>query len=112
MATDRAAKATAERKARFLAAFREDGTVTHAAKIAAIDRATVYRWLEDDDAFAKDYADAKEEGIESLERVARERAKNKSDVLLIFLLKAARPDIYADRVKTETTNVVRIVDDL
>ena len=90
-------------KQRFLEAFSTDGTVTGSAKAAGIARCTVYDWRESDPVFAQAFEDAKEAGVESLEREARRRAMGRSDVLLIFLLKAARPDVYAERVKAEHT---------
>ena len=42
---------------------------------------------------------ATEHWHEDLRSVAIERAKTKSDILLIFLLKALRPDLYDDEVR-------------
>ena len=104
------------RQERFLIAFSQVGTVLHAAKIAEIDRKQHSRWLKDDPEYAARFAQAEIEAIEHLEREARRRAmegtdepiywrgekidtvKKYSDVLLIFLLKAARPERYRERV--------------
>jgi hypothetical protein len=103
------------KRAAFLAAYAENGTITHAAKAAGVDRATHYRWLDDAD-YAERFGVAQEESIEALEREGRRRAvegteepvyqggklvgtiRKYSDTLLIFLLKAQRPAVYRERV--------------
>jgi hypothetical protein len=42
-----------------------------------------------------------------LEDEALRRAKDKSDTLLIFLLKARRPEKYKDRISTEHSGTVK-----
>lgn len=91
----------------------------HAAQVAGIDRGTHYRWLQDDPEYAAAFAESSESAIERLEREAVRRAaegvsepvyhrgqvvghvQKYSDTLLIFLLKAARPDKYRDNVRME-----------
>lgn len=85
------------KKAAFLAAYARQGNISGAAKAAGIDRVTHYRWLVDP-VYAQAFQEAGEDAIDSLEAVARERAFAGSDVLLIFLLKAARPARYRERV--------------
>jgi len=41
---------------------------------------------------------------DALEREAFERAKNKSDVLIIFLLKGLKSSVYHDRVESSVTH--------
>lgn len=48
-------------------------------------------------AFAAQANDAIEAGMDELEDVARQRATDSSDTLLIFLLKARRPEKYRER---------------
>jgi hypothetical protein len=82
----------------FLAAYAETGSVRTAAKAAQISRTSHKNWLPDP-AYAAAFADAKEDAIETLEGIARERAireRNPSDVLLIFLLKGLRPEMYRE----------------
>ena len=99
----------------FLAAFAQLASVTHAAEAAQINRREHYRWLPDP-AYAEAFAEAQQIAIESLEREARRRAvegveepvfhngrvcgtiRRYSDTLLIFLLKAAYPEKYRERV--------------
>lgn len=106
---------TAINKAKFIEAFAGVGNVSAAAKLAGVGRRTHYQWLKDDAAYAEAFADAVDEAADRLEVEARRRAvngivepvfhkgvqvgtiKKYSDTLLIFLLKGARPDKYAER---------------
>lgn len=108
--------ATHQKRAAFLAAYRETGTVKAAAKAAGIDRRTHYRWLEDP-AYAESFEDARQEAGEALEDEARRRAiqgveepvfyqgevvgfrRRYSDTMLIFLMKGNLPEKYGERVQ-------------
>jgi hypothetical protein len=97
-----------------LEAYARIGTVVHAAQHVGLPRRTHYKWLKKDPTYARQIAEAEEEAIQHLEREARRRAmvgveepvyyrgqvcgavRKYSDTLLIFLLKAKRPDIYRD----------------
>ena len=71
-----------------------------AAEVAGVNRTSVYRWLEHDAEFAVGFHQAEEASTERLEREAYHRATRRrqpSDALLIFLLKARRPERYRDR---------------
>jgi len=61
-----------------------------------MSRATAYLWREKDAEFARAWDDAKEDGVDRLEDIAKQRAFDGSDTLVIFLLKANRPDKYRD----------------
>lgn len=109
----------------FLAAYAQTGNITAAAKAAGIARQSHYDWLAADPEYAKRFADAHEEAIERLEAEARRRAsvgveepvyykgkqigavRRYSDTLLIFLLKAARPSVYRDRVDVTHDDAAR-----
>lgn len=98
----------------FLLSLSECGNVTQAAKDAGISRMTAYRHRERDAEFAEAWDDAVEEGTDALEAEARRRAmqgveepvyykgyvvghvQKFSDTLLIFLLKAYRPETFRD----------------
>ena len=104
------------KKAAFLLVFPDEGTVTHAAARVGIDRATHYRWLHDDAAYASAFAEAEVKATDNMEREARRRAiegtdepvyqggklighiRKYSDTLLIFMMKAAMPAKYRERV--------------
>lgn len=107
------------RKNSFLAAFSECGVISRAAEIAGIDRGAHYRWIQDDLEYAKAFHDAEEVAAERLEEEARRRAvegterpvyyqgqqcgtiREYSDTLLIFLLKGAKPEKYAERIRND-----------
>ncbi|MCZ4315159.1 terminase [Comamonadaceae bacterium G21597-S1] len=96
-------------------------TVRDAARTACVARCTAYRWRDDDAEFAEAWDDAIDAGTELMEREAIRRGmsgvtrpvfhKGKvcghlqeySDTLLIFMLKARRPDVYRERATFEHT---------
>jgi hypothetical protein len=112
-------KFTAELRAAFLSALAEHGFVTRAARSAGINRDTARKARKNDPAFAAAWAEAMAEYVENLEAEADRRAyrgtarpvfyqgekcgeiQEYSDTLLIFRLKALKPDVYADRSKHE-----------
>lgn len=125
-------------RSRFLAELAATGNVTHSAKVAVVNKQTVYNHRMQDGDFAAAWADAIEESNDNLEAEARRRAvdgvdepvvyqgelmgswvgpdgkpatketdgarfipltvKKYSDVLLIFLLKANRPQKFRERI--------------
>ena len=109
------------KQAVFLVAFAEHATVAAAATAAHVGRRTHYDWLEADDAYAAHFKDVEEGVTEALEAEARRRAQHGidepvhyqgkkvdtirrySDTLLIFLLKARRPEMYRERVDHSLT---------
>lgn len=115
-------KATPKKGERFLAALRKTGNVTQAAKAERVDRVTAYTWRNNDEEFAKQWDEALEEATDLLELEARRRAQDGtpepvyhrgqqvgtvqkySDTLLIFLLKAHRPNKFKDRVDMTSNN--------
>lgn len=84
----------------FLKALADTGVVRAACEAAEVDRATVYKYRDHNEGFRKQWDEALEASTDALEAVARMRATTISDTLLIFLLKANRPDKYR-----ETRNV-------
>src|SRR5206468_803097 len=60
-----------------------------------------------DEQFADAWEDALEAGTQVLEDEARRRALDRSDTLLIFLLKARRPHVYRDNVRVASVGVMR-----
>ena len=107
------------RKPAFLLAYLSTASVTKAAKAAKIDRILHYRWLREDPEYAVDFAAAQNEAAQILEDEAVRRAHQGtrkpiyyqgekcgvvleySDSLLMFLLKAFRPDKYRERSSLE-----------
>jgi hypothetical protein len=123
VAKRRAAALLKRRKAVFLQALTDTHQVVEAAAAAEVGRSTVYEWRASDVAFASAWADVLEASTELLEREAFRRAaegtdkpvyhqgelvdtyKEFSDVLLMFLLKARRPDVYRESHKLELGGV-------
>lgn len=105
---------TPEKVAAFLSGLRLGASVSLAARNAGIPRQTVYEWRDQSEQFRKDWDDAVEEGTDGLEDAARTRAQDGvdepvfyqgevcgavrkySDTLMIFLLKARRPEKFRD----------------
>lgn len=109
---------SAKLQAAFLAAYSECGVITRAAKMCGMNIRRHYEWLDHPvhgEAYEEAFVEAREHAAGLLETEARRRAiegtrepvfwqgehvadKVKySDTLLIFLLKGALPDKYADR---------------
>jgi hypothetical protein len=105
--------------ATFLAALEETAMVSEACKRAGISRQTAYEARQRDEEFAVAWHEVEERATERLEREAYRRAaegtlkpvvsaghlvteeRQYSDGLLMFLLKARRPEKYRDNVKVE-----------
>ena len=97
-----------------LEAYEIYGTVVKACEVARVARSEHYRWIRNK-RYAARFREAEEHAIQALETEARRRAMvgiekpifykgqaiahihSFSDGLLMFLLKAKRPDIYRDR---------------
>ena len=93
------------------------GSVTIAAQRAQLRRSTLYQMRKDDEAFAERWAQALDLGVERLQDNAMNRAMNGTsrpvwrngrqvgsvqqfdNRLLQFLLRAHKPQLYADRGK-------------
>jgi hypothetical protein len=101
-------KRTPKKAEIFLAALDEGCSIAGACERAVIARSTAYAWRRDDPDFAEAWDSAVETGTDALEDEAVKRAKAGSDTLLIFLLKARRPDKYKDRVSTEHAGSIAV----
>jgi hypothetical protein len=115
----RRAQMTPARRARFLAHLAEGHAVKYAAEAVRLSRNRLYELRQTDPAFAAAWAAAEDAGTEVLEEAARRRAvegvvhetpiyyqgdhvgtvveTKYSDGLLMFLLKARRPEKYRER---------------
>jgi hypothetical protein len=114
------------KQAAFLAAYRQLGVVSRAAKITGINRSRHFEWLQEDtDNYRQRFAEAHNEAIEVMEAEAHRRAvegwtkpvfgsggqgvgtvqvgtvREYSDTLLIFLLKGANPEKYRDNSRVQ-----------
>lgn len=103
-----ASKATPKKRQQFCDVLAAGGSVTKAAATIHINRMTAYRWRERDKGFAKDWDDAIERGTDLLEDVAIERAMDKSDTMLIFMLKARRPEKFKERYEAAFTGNIAV----
>jgi hypothetical protein len=100
------------KKSAFLKAFRCCGTVVDAAKSVRIARETVYLWRRNDPEFQKEFDQVNDDVVGILEDTAFSRAIEKSDALLMFLLKARRPRIYLNYLYEEPgNNAVKVFSD-
>jgi hypothetical protein len=72
----------------------------------------MYEHRKTDESFARAWDDAVEAGADALEDEAVRRAKESSDVLLIFLLKGRRPGKFKDRAVLEHDITDRLADRL
>jgi hypothetical protein len=107
----------------FLASFRTTGNISRSAEAAGISRSTVWKHREKDPEFDRQYNEALDDAVDTLEAEAWRRAaegiertkvvrtgtdddgnpvfshfpeRHYSDTLLIFLLKGLRPERYRD----------------
>ena len=114
----------------FLSAFRRTGTVTGAAREAAVSRSAHYAWLDSDIEYAERFEAANEEATDELEQEARRRAlegveelvfrggervgtiRKYSDPLLMMLLRAKRPHQFKESVDvtSRTDDVMAAID--
>jgi transposase-like protein len=74
----------------FLRSLGSGGNITAACRLAGINRKTAYRWRERSGDFKADWDRVVLEAGETLEEVARKRARARSDVLLLHLLREER----------------------
>jgi len=107
---------TPKKEEAFFDALRDGRSISAACLEAGITRSSAYLWRESDPAFRTKWGECVEEGTDRLEDEALRRARDgtekpvyqggklvgtvreHSDTLMIFLLKARRPQKYKDRV--------------
>lgn len=103
----------------FIQKLAEGATVTDAAKAAGIHRSRAYQYRDEDPEFDAAWEEVYEHSTEKLEAEAFRRAvkgvqkpvfqngqrvgsiRQFSDTLLIFLLKARKPDTYRERISVD-----------
>lgn len=101
--TPKKALRTAAWRRTFLTVLRNTANVRASCEKAGITRARAYQVKDADTAFSAQWDEAVEDAVDSLEEIARQRARKTSDVLLIFLLKAHRPGKYREVHRQEIT---------
>jgi predicted DNA-binding transcriptional regulator AlpA len=85
------------------------GVVTSACKIVGIDRTTFYKYINEDEAFAKAVKDISEVAIDFAESKLYEQIKNNNTTSTIFYLKTkAKHRGYVERqeIKQETSGSI------
>ena len=129
-ATRRPTRPKLNRQQVFLQTYRAVGCITQAAQAAKVDPSAHYKWLQGDPEYREAFDAAEKAATDLLIAEARRRAlegdsepalyqgalcyerlsngkkrqiviKRRSDVLLMFLIKGARPEIYRDSFKGE-----------
>lgn len=101
---------TPKKQETFIEELRKGKSVAAAAEMVCVSRQTVYLRRNADPAFADEWDTAIEIGTDRLEDTALKRAEDGSDTLLIFLLKARRPEKFKDRFESHTTVTHRFTD--
>jgi len=82
--------------AEFLAKMRATGNVYLSCEAAGIPRSTAYYWRNKYKTFSDEWDAAKEDAVDKLDAEAWRRATTgQSDRLLMFLLKAHKPEVYS-----------------
>lgn len=113
---------TPSARGKFLDAVGSGWSVTAAAERAGFSRQRFYELRDEDESFAVEWTQADERGTQVLEDELRKRAvegwdedtfdgdgmlqrrvRRYSPALLIFLLKAKRPDVYRDNATVQVT---------
>jgi hypothetical protein len=110
---------TPKKDRKFLEFLSQGASVSAAARASGYTRSRLYEWRRADPAFASAWSDSLGRGTDLLEDEALHRAKDGvdeprfyqgqlcghvrkySDTLLIFLLKARRPEKYGDKAQAE-----------
>ena len=99
---------TFKRRKLFLDSLACGDSESRAASIAGGTVKNFKNWASSDPEFAKDWADAIEEGTDFLEDVATARAIKKSDALMAMMLRARRPDKFDRGSKLELSGSVSV----
>lgn len=95
---------TPKKREQFLAELSLGKSVSAGARACAMSRQAAYEWRAADKEFARQWDEAIEEGTDLLEDVAKTEAVGGNTTLLIFLLKARRPDMYRERLGIDFAN--------
>ncbi len=92
-------------KERMLKCLRAGTSVADACDTIGVTLRQHYGWRDVDEEYRRACSDVMEVGTQRLESEAYRRAtEGKSDTMLIFLLKARRPDVYRDRYQQVDIN--------
>lgn len=92
----------------FLDALIRTCNVTLAAKAAGVPRRQVHKERVCNPEFAAAWDDAWEQALDILEAIALQRARERSDQMLMFLLKSYRPHRFRENVAIEHSTDINI----
>ena len=81
----------------FLAAYANSGNIRSASRAIKMDRTNHHLWMKDNSVYQEAFHLAELEAGEYLEELAMSRAQAGSDVMIIFMLKGKKPDVYRER---------------
>lgn len=100
--TDEAEGSLSRPQRAFIDAYASNGGITKSAlRSSNVSRETLEEWRLKDEVFKKAMKIAEEHWVEELRKSAFLRAQSKSDVLLMFLLKAMKPEEFDDDVRKQ-----------
>lgn len=126
----RTSRTEREAREKFLAALAQGASISGAANSSGFPRSTAYDLRNEDEDFAKAWDEAVEAGTDALEDEAVRRAKDGvskpvfykgmacgeiqeySDSLLMFTLRARRPEKYRENVKLEVGGLADLAERL
>lgn len=94
----------------FLKQFAEHGVIGLAAKRAKVDRSAIHRRRDKNSDFRAKYKEAFEASTDKLEDLAFDLAKEKSERMIMFLLRSRRPELYGENRGVQTKVEIPIVD--
>ena len=86
------------KKKEFLEVYRRIGVISRTAKEICVSVSAVRGWLKKDEKFKKQFEKAYEEVTDTLEAEAIRRAMEKSDSLLMFLLRTRKPEKFSEKL--------------
>lgn len=92
----------------FLRALAEGATAKRAADVAGVHRAVAYAERDENPAFRAAWEEAAAEGTDAFEDVAGDRAKEKSDLLMMYVLKARNPARFNEKAQATKGNSISI----
>ena len=106
-----------KRKANFITAYVEWGTVLKACELTGISRQTYQNWHSNDYAFANEMVHAKRSFGEALEGIALDRVKNPdkgkgSDILLLGMLNANMSEKYRPNLALNEDSAREVISEL
>jgi hypothetical protein len=100
------AKNLTARQRKLLRAFEKYGTITSACKDVGVARSTWHEWRTKIPAFAAAVEESNRVVADDLERECFRRAIAGSDLLLMFVLNAMRPEKYRERRYSKVKHVL------